>query len=190
MASNRIDRVARVEALRGFDDGWCWLVRSATPCSNVNCWLLILAESKVDNLAQRARISANRRMNSVRVRFRQGIISFFGLGRDKDRHDGCRMAGFVKVFQIKAVVPSLIEVRALVTPLAYFEFDRENDSGHDQNGIDAASDPRDVELEVNAAGEAGQTSLQNLDLNFPGIALLELERKLPVRGHGSQDLSR
>jgi len=129
-------------------------------------------------------------MNSVWVRFGECIIGILGLRGNKDRDDGCCVAGFVKVFQIEAVVPGLIEVRALVTPLAYFEFDRENDSGHDQNGIDAASDPRDVELEVNAAGEAGQTSLQNLDLNFPGIALLELERKLALRCHRTKDCCR
>ena len=91
-------------------------------------------------------------MNSVWVRLRECVIGVFGLRGNKDRDDGCCVAGFVKVFQIKAVVPSLIEVRALVTPLAYFEFDREKDSGRDQNGINTTSNARNIKLKVNAAG--------------------------------------
>ena len=102
-------------------------------------------------------------MNSVRVRLRECVIGVFGLRGNKDRDDGCCVAGFVKVFQIKAVVPSLIEVRALVTPLAYFEFDRTNDIRRDQDGIDAAADARNIELEVNPTGQAGEVRVRSTE---------------------------
>ena len=138
--------------MRRLDDGRRRLIRSATPCVYLNFRLGILTERKIEDLAQGVRVGANRRMNSVWVRFCECIIGFLGFGRDEDGDDGRAVAGLVKVFQVEAVVPGLIEVRALVTPLAYFEFDRENNSGRDQNSINTTSDPRNIKLKVNAAG--------------------------------------
>lgn len=119
-------------------------------------------------------------MNSVWVRFGESIIGFLGFSRDKDGDDGCAVAGLVKIFEIKAVVPGLIEVGTLVAPLTDFEFDGKNNLGRDQNGVDAATDAGDVELEVNESGQTGEALLQNGYLNLPSVALLNLERELAV----------
>jgi len=62
-----------------------------------------------------------------------------------------------------------------MTPLADFEFDGKNNAGRNENGVDPAAYARHIELEMNATGKADQTCLQHGDLNFPSIALLELE---------------
>jgi len=96
--------------LRRFDDGRCGLVRGALPRIDVYDRGAIFAESKIEDLAERSWVSADRGMNSVGMRWREIMVVFIGFGGDENGDNRNGVAGFVEIFQVEAVVPGLIEV--------------------------------------------------------------------------------
>src|SRR5262245_3955406 len=72
-------------------------------------------------------------------------------GRDEDRDDGDKMAGFMKVPQIQSVIPHLFDSGTVELRIAYLEFDHENYWAADYHRINATAHPRDAELHEDKA---------------------------------------
>jgi hypothetical protein len=97
------------------------------------------------------------------------------------------MTGLVEVLEIERVVPGLVVVRELELLFAALELNGEDGGTADNNGVDPASEAWDLELQEDRPGHSVQGPLQDLDLLFPGISLLLVERKGVCRGECPED---
>ena len=61
------------------------------------------------------------------------------------------MAGFVEMFQVKRIVPYLINGTGQELVLANLELNNEHDVVHNQDDVNALAEPRDGVLEVDLA---------------------------------------
>jgi hypothetical protein len=63
------------------------------------------------------------------------------------------VAGLMKVFKIKGVIPHLVQGGAVERLLTNFEFDDEDDATDEYYSINAAAHARNVEFEKNRSSE-------------------------------------
>ncbi len=82
------------------------------------------------------------------------------------------MARLVEVLHVERVIPHLIDRGAIEVGRTHFEFDDENNGPADHHRIDAATHARNVELEKQESGEAGELLFQQGNLREPRFRLL------------------
>ena len=134
--------------------------------------------------------AAIRRPHAVRIRGLPRVIRDFGLGRDEDGKDRSVVTRRVKILQIQRVVPRLVVIGEAVLAFAALELDREDGRSGNQHGIDSAAESRNVELEEERAGQATESSSENVELLFPRLALVDVEVMGVRRSQGAEDMVR
>lgn len=92
----------------------------------------------------------------------------------------CDVARFVEIFQVKCIVPDLVNSIARVIACAYFEFQNEYDVFKNQHRVDPQAQSRNVVFEEQ--GAAGrcipvEQLLQERDLLQPGHLLRRVDGK-------------
>src|ERR1051326_3707344 len=79
----------------------------------------------------------------------------------------------MEILQIKSIVPDLVVVGRSVLLFANFEFDGQNGGPNNENRINAAGQPRHIELEIDRSRNILQGSVENFDLLLPRTPLFE-----------------
>jgi hypothetical protein len=93
-----------------------------------------------------------------------GGITVWGLGGDENRKNRCGVTRLVKVLQIQAVIPGLIQIRRAVFPLPALELDRKHRWAGYQNGVNPRPEARDVKFEEQGAGDVSESGTEDGNL--------------------------
>jgi len=86
----------------------------------------------------------------------------------------------MKVFQIKRIVPNLIDRIFAKLFFANFEFQDEDGAFSDYHSVDATSDSGDIKFKAEESINTPQRFFQDVDFFEPSIALFDIHGKLPV----------
>ena len=95
------------------------------------------------------------------------------------------MSRLVKILEVKAVVPDLVECCPRRGSLAYLELNHEHKVIDDSYRVNASAQTRDVvfEIDVTAALKRAQAALQQIHFFEPRIPLRELDRESRCPGY-------
>ncbi len=132
-------------------------------------------------------VALNRRPDLVCMRRLPCLIARSGVGRNQHGQNWRMVTGLMKVLQVECVVPGLFDIRAAILALAALELEREDRGARDDDGIDAAAEARDIELEVEPAGQPGEGSAEDLNLIFPGALLFGVQVAVVGGGKTTED---
>ena len=141
-----------VERTSGFNDRWRWMIRRSRPFVVIDCGANDRSQCVVHRGAQTINAHGNRPIHFVVIGAE--ALRDYGrrLGSDEDWDNRSRMTRFVEILQVQRVVPHLIQRGAIERRLANFELHNEDHGADEDDGVDAASHSRDVELQEQAAG--------------------------------------
>jgi hypothetical protein len=168
-------------------EGFDLLFISVYPCSSVVQLNRSGSESTRKQVAQAIGIALRRRVDTVRVGFREVGVRMWRFSRDKDRINRSAVTGAVKVLQIQSVIPNLVQVVAKKFGFANLEFDWTYRGTGDEDCVETSSNSRNVEFQENSSLNADQTCLKELDLRNPGITLIRVDRESAVGRDLSQN---
>ncbi len=96
----------------------------------------------------------------------------------------------VEVLQVQRVVPRLVVIPEAKLAFATLELNRKDGWSGNQHRIDSAAEPRHFKLQVQRARKPVEGSPKEIELLFPGLALLNLEGVGVRSSEGAEDLVR
>jgi hypothetical protein len=181
VARDRVDRVAGVQRTGSLDDRRRRLIGGPTPSVAVEGGLVDQRQGLVNRPFQVGDGRPSWRPHPIVMRGLPCRIPCGRPGGDEDREDRRRVAGLMEVLQVEPIVPGLVVGVGPEKVLAALELDREDRWPTHQGGIEATSQPGDVELQEEGALEADECGSENANLLCPSATLLGLERAEGVR---------
>src|SRR5213595_1529015 len=93
----------------------------------------------------------------------------------------------MKILQVEAIIPNLIDCRAIERFLSDFEFNREHNRPDDENDINPPPHSRNVEFEENRSETSDELRPKKFDLSEPSVALRRDQRKIAIERELTQN---
>src|SRR5699024_9983876 len=143
-----LDIMTRIKRAGRFDDRGSWMIASVVPVLIVNCMCREVFATKQNGLSQPWFTTAywNREMIVVH-RLLDRCWDVCGIGCDQNWNNWKLVTRLMKIFQIKCVIPDLINCGARKRRATDFELQHEHGLLEQQDRIYSATQPRNVKFE-------------------------------------------
>jgi hypothetical protein len=129
----------------------------------------------LENLVEVATAATIRRPHAVRICALPGLIGDVRFRRHEEGTNRRVVTRSVKVLEVQGVVPRLVVIGEPELAFSAPELDRKDTRSRNQNGVDSAAEPGNIELKVERARQSLQRPSQNLNFFFPRLPLIDLE---------------